>query len=71
MTKAKVIELFNKMFDSYLIAEEVCLDAIVEVNDKQLIRDRLDEITDRKIALLTAIDALEQTSNNEARDYDK
>lgn len=61
MTKAKMIELLNKDYDSYLIMEKVCLAAIGEFDDKQFpLRDRLNEITDTKIALLTAIDALEQ-----------
>lgn len=58
MTKAKAIEILNGMFDSYLIMEKVCSAAIGEFNDDQLIRYRLDEITDKKIAILTAIDAL-------------
>ena len=61
MTKAKMIEMLNKMFDSYLTMEEACLDTIIKVDGKQFtLRDKLDEITDEKIALLTAIDALEQ-----------
>lgn len=48
VTKAKAIEILSQMFGSYLIAEKVCSDAFK------------DEITDKKIALLTAIDALEQ-----------
>jgi hypothetical protein len=37
------------------------LDTIIKVDGKQFtLRDKLDEITDEKIALLTAIDALEQ-----------
>lgn len=61
MTKAKMIEMLNKMFDSYLMIDKMCLDTIITVDGKQVtLRDRLDEITDRKIALLTAIDALEQ-----------
>lgn len=48
MTKEKAIEILNETYDGFLIAEKVCSDAFK------------DEITDRKIALLTAIDALEQ-----------
>ncbi len=48
MTKARAIEVLNEAYDGFLIAEKVCSDAFK------------DEITDRKIALLTAIDALEQ-----------
>lgn len=61
MTKEKAIEILNELFDSYLKTEERCLDTIITVDGKQVtLRDRLDEITDTKIALLTAIDALEQ-----------
>lgn len=61
MTKAKMIEMLNKMFDSYLMINKMCLDTIITVDGKQVtLRDKLDEITDEKIALLTAIDALEQ-----------
>ena len=63
MTKAKAIEILNKLFDSYLKMEKACLDTIIKVDGKQFtLRDRLDEITDEKIALLTAIDALEQNN---------
>ena len=48
MTKEKAIEILNETYDGFLIAEKVCSDAFK------------DEITDKKIALLTAIDALEQ-----------
>ena len=48
MTKTKAIEVLNEAYDGFLIAEKVCSDAFK------------DEITDREIALLTAIDALEQ-----------
>jgi hypothetical protein len=48
VTKAKAIEVLNETYDGFLIAEKMCLDTFK------------DEITDRKIALLTAIDALEQ-----------
>lgn len=48
MTKTKAIEVLNEAYDGFLIAEKVCSDAFK------------DEITDRKIALLTAIDALEK-----------
>lgn len=59
MTKAKMIKMLNKMFDSYLMIDKMCLDTIITVDGKQVtLRDRLDEITDEKIALLTAIDAL-------------
>lgn len=54
MTKAKAIEVLNEAYDGFLIAEKVCSDAFK------------DEITDRKIALLTAIDALEQDLTVEA-----
>jgi hypothetical protein len=61
VTKAKAVELLNELFDSYLVIEEACLDTIIKVDGKQFtLRDKLDEITDEKIALLTAIDALEQ-----------
>ena len=50
MTKAKAIEILNETYDGFLIAEKVCSDAFK------------DEITDKKIALLTAIDALEDSS---------
>ena len=61
MTKAKAVEILNELFDSYLKMEKACLDTIIKVDGKQFtLRDRLDEITDEKIALLTAIDALEQ-----------
>ena len=50
MTKAKAIEVLNEAYDGFLIAEKVCSDAFK------------DEITDKKIALLTAIDALEQNN---------
>ena len=61
MTKEKAIEILNELFDSYLKTEERCSDTIIKVDGKQFaLRDRLDEITDTKIALLTAIDALEQ-----------
>jgi hypothetical protein len=41
--------------------EKMCLDTIIKVDGKQFtLRDKLDEITDEKIALLTAIDALKQ-----------
>lgn len=66
MTRVKAIQILNGMFDSYLIMEKVCSAAIGEFDDKQLIRYRLDEITDKKIALLTAIDALEHDSSTEA-----
>lgn len=67
MTKAKAVELLNELFDSYLTMEEACLDTIIKVDGKQFtLRDKLDEITDEKIALLTAIDALQQSSNIEA-----
>lgn len=62
MTKAKAIQILNEMFDSYLMTAKVCSDAIGEFNDDQLIRDTLDEITDKKIAILTAIDVLEQNN---------
>lgn len=62
MTRVKAIQILNGMFDSYLIMEKVCSAAIGEFDDKQLIRYRLDEITDKKIAILTAIDALEQNN---------
>lgn len=58
MTKAKAVEVLNEAYDGFLIAEKVCSDAFK------------DEITDRKIALLTAIDALQQSSNIEA-EHDK
>lgn len=48
MTKEKAIEILNETYDGFLIAEKVCSDAFK------------DEITDRKIALLTAIEVLEQ-----------
>jgi hypothetical protein len=48
VTKAKAIGILNETYDGFLIAEKMCLDTFK------------DEITDRKIALLTAIDALEQ-----------
>jgi hypothetical protein len=61
VTKAKAVELLNELFDSYLKMEKACLDTIIKVDGKQFtLRDKLDEITDEKIALLTAIDALEQ-----------
>jgi hypothetical protein len=67
VTKAKAVELLNELFDSYLTMEEACLDTIIKVDGKQFtLRDKLDEITDRKIALLTAIDALEQDSSVKA-----
>ena len=50
MTKAKAIEILNETYDGFLIAEKMCSDAFK------------DEITDRKIALLTAIDALGQNN---------
>ena len=50
MTKAKAIEVLNEAYDGFLIAEKVCSDAFK------------DEITDKKIALLTAIDALGQNN---------
>ena len=50
MTKAKAIEILNEAYDGFLIAEKVCSDAFK------------DEITDRKIALLTAIDVLQDSS---------
>ena len=50
MTKAKTVEILNETYDGFLIAEKVCSGAFK------------DEITDRKIALLTAIDALEQNN---------
>ena len=52
MTKAKAIEVLNEAYDGFLIAEKVCSDAFK------------DEITDRKIALLTAIDALETSASS-------
>ena len=58
MTRVKAIQILNKIFDGYLIMEKVCSAAIGEFNDDQLIRYRLDEITDKKIALLTAVDSL-------------
>jgi NADH pyrophosphatase NudC (nudix superfamily) len=59
MTKAKAVEILNELFDSYLKMEKACLDTIIKVDGKQFtLRDKLDEITDEKIALLTAIDAL-------------
>lgn len=64
MTRVKAIQILNGMFDSYLIMEKVCSAAIGEFDDKQLIRYRLDEITDKKIAILTAIDALEQSPDS-------
>lgn len=67
MTKAKAIEILNELFDSYLKMEKACLDTIIKVDGKQFaLRDKLDEITDEKIAMLTAIDALQQSSNIEA-----
>lgn len=54
MTKEKAIEILNETYDGFLIAEKVCSDAFK------------DEITDRKIALLTAVDALEQNPSIEA-----
>jgi hypothetical protein len=54
VTKAKAIEVLNETYDGFLIAEKMCSDAFK------------DEITDRKIALLTAIDALEQDSSVKA-----
>ena len=54
MTKEKAIEILNETYDGFLIAEKVCSDAFK------------DEITDRKIALLTAIDVLKQSSTVEA-----
>ena len=61
MTKAKAIEILNELFDSYLVMEKMCLDTIIKVDGKQVtLRDKLDEITDVEIAVLTAIDALEQ-----------
>ena len=53
MTKAKTVEILNETYDGFLIAEKVCSDAFK------------DEITDRKIALLTAIDVLKQSSTVE------
>ena len=54
MTKAKAVEILNETYDGFLIAEKVCSDAFK------------DEITDRKIALLTAIDVLKQNPTVEA-----
>jgi hypothetical protein len=66
VTKAKAIGILNELFDSYLTMEEACLDTIIKVDGKQFtLRDKLDEITDEKIALLTAIDALKQSSSKE------
>lgn len=71
MTKTKVIEILNELFDSYLVMEEACLDTIIKVDGKQFIlRDRQDEIADMKIALLTAIDVLKQNPTVEA-EHDK
>lgn len=71
MTKAKAVELLNELFDSYLTMEGACLDTIIKVDGKQFtLRDKLDEITDEKIAILTAIDALEQNTTVEA-EHDK
>jgi hypothetical protein len=68
VTKAKAVELLNELFDSYLKMEKACLDTIIKVDGKQFtLRDRLDEITDEKIALLTAIDVLKQSSTVEAK----
>jgi hypothetical protein len=58
VTKAKAIEILNEAYDGFLIAEKVCSDAFK------------DEITDRKIALLTAIDVLKQNPTVEA-EHDK
>lgn len=72
MEKAKAIEILNELFDSYLKTEERCSDTIIKVDGKQFaLCDMLDEITDRKIALLTAIDALEQDSSVEAEPMGK
>lgn len=53
MTRVKAIEVLNEAYDGFLIAEKVCSDAFK------------DEITDRKIALLTAIDALETPASSD------
>lgn len=67
MTKAKAVEILNREYDNYLMIEKTCLDVIIKVDDKQVaLRDRLDEIKDTKIALLTAIDTLERSSSVEA-----
>ena len=58
MTKNKAIEMLDKMYDSLIIEEEICSDCIGVINDEQFF-DKLCEITDKKLALLTAIDALE------------
>jgi hypothetical protein len=58
VTKAKAIGILDEAYDGFLIAEKVCSDAFK------------DEITDRKIALLTAIDALKQNPTVEA-EHDK
>jgi hypothetical protein len=71
VTKAKAIGILNELFDSYLKMEKACLDTIIKVDGKQFtLRDKLDEITDEKIALLTAIDVLKQNPTVEA-EHDK
>jgi hypothetical protein len=62
MTRTKAIEELSKMFDSYLIMEKVCLEALKAFNNEKSLQDRLDEITDKKIALLTAMDALREVT---------
>ena len=54
MTAIKAIEILNKMYDKQLEKEKVCSE-VIDIAIK-----RIDEINDRKIALLTAIDALKE-----------
>lgn len=64
MTKAKAIELLNELFDSYLTTKLTANSGEDKFGYYHIIlRDKLDEITDKKIALLTAIDALEQDND--------
>lgn len=60
MTTNKAIEILNKMYDRLLIEGEIYSDVIEIINDKRIIYDRLNEIADKEIALLTAIDALKE-----------
>jgi hypothetical protein len=60
MTANKAIEILNKMYDRLLIEGEIYSDVIEIINDKRIIYDRLNEIADKEIALLTAIDALKE-----------
>lgn len=62
MKAEKAIEVLNKIFH-----DSVVYKAMIKRTTNKVI----DDVDDTMIALLTAIDALEQTSNNEARDYDK